>query len=69
MVKSEIKPTEDPDYVPIDFDDEETFRYGLRYEEFIAPMVKTIQMLNSEINDLKQEIKSLKEKIEKEENI
>lgn len=63
LVKSEIKPSDDPDYVPIDFNDDNTFKYGLRYEEFIAPMVKTIQMMDNEIKDLKREIELLQEKI------
>lgn len=57
LVKSELKPSDDSEYTPIDFNDEETFRYGLRYEEFIAPMVKTIQYLNDKINHLEDEIK------------
>lgn len=56
LVKREAKPEEADDYVPIDFSDEETFQYGLRYEEFIAPMVKTIQHLNKEIKELKKEL-------------
>lgn len=65
LVKSEIKPSDDPNYVPIDFNNDSTFKYGLRYEEFIAPMVKTIQMMNNEIKDLKEELELLKEKIAK----
>ena len=34
--------------------------YGLRYEEFIAPLIKTVQLQQKEIDELKQEIKLLK---------
>lgn len=34
--------------------------YGLRYEEFIAPMIKTIQMQQAEIDFLKKEVAELK---------
>ena len=34
--------------------------YGLRYEEFIAPLIKTVQIQQEEIEDLKEEIKRLK---------
>lgn len=43
-------------HVPIDFQDESTYYYGLRYEEFISPMIKTIQQLNKEIQELKEQI-------------
>ena len=36
------------------------YTYGLRYEEFIAPMIKTIQLQQEEINDLKSTVKNLK---------
>lgn len=42
---------------------EEQVRYGLRYEEFIAPIIKTIQIQEEEIKNLKKEIKELKEQI------
>jgi hypothetical protein len=41
-------------------DVEGEYVYGLRYEEFIAPMIKTIQMQQKEIDSLKQEIAELK---------
>ena len=31
-------------------------RYGLRYEEFIAPLIKTVQLMQDEINDLRSRI-------------
>ena len=34
--------------------------YGLRYEEFIAPMIKTIQMQQQEIDELKSELAEIK---------
>lgn len=62
LVKHENTDRDSQDYIPIDFDNEETFRYGLRYEEFIAPMVKTIQYLNKEIEELKAELEHIKSK-------
>ena len=38
-------------------------KYDLRYEEFIAPMIKVIQKQNREIEDLRNEISELKELI------
>ena len=35
------------------------YLYGLRYEEFIAPLIKTVQMQQTEINELKAQIKLL----------
>ena len=46
----------------IDFSDDSTYTYGLRYDEFIAPMVATIQDLYKQVDALKEEIKELKEK-------
>ncbi len=63
LVKSEILSSDDPNYVPIDFDDDNTFRYNLRYEEFIAPMVKTIQMQNKKIQCLEKAYEELKSKM------
>lgn len=37
--------------------------YGLRYEEFIAPIIKTEQLQQEDINSLKEEISLLKEEI------
>lgn len=37
------------------------YTYGLRYEEFIAPLIKTVQMQQEEIDGLKSEIKEIKE--------
>lgn len=37
--------------------------YGLRYEEFIAPMIKTIQMQQQEIDTLKSELAEIKAKL------
>lgn len=34
--------------------------YGLRYDEFIAPMIKTIQMQQQEIDELKQQLAEIK---------
>ena len=48
----------------IDFSDNTTYTYGLRYDEFIAPMVATIQDLYKQVDALKAEIKELKQKIE-----
>lgn len=50
------------DGVEVDFDNEETYQCGLRYDEFIAPMVATIQDLYKQVDTLKEEIKELKEK-------
>ena len=62
MIKGEIKPKEDDDYTPVDFADENTFRYGLRYDEFIAPMIKTIQYLQKEIESLSNKISTMENK-------
>ena len=56
LVKNAIGTTDDKDYTPINYNDENTFYYGLRYEEFISPMVKTIQQLHQEIEELKEQI-------------
>ncbi len=40
--------------VPINFDDDNTYTYALRYEEFIAPIVATIQSQHIDINELKE---------------
>lgn len=37
--------------------------YGLRYEEFIAPLIKTVQMQQDMIDRLNSEIKRIKERI------
>lgn len=34
--------------------------YGLRYEEFIAPLIKTVQLQQKEIDELKKEVELLK---------
>ena len=62
LIKGEIKPKEDDDYTPVDFADENTFRYGLRYDEFIAPMIKTIQYLQKEIESLSNKISTMENK-------
>ena len=61
IVKSEKLISDDPNYVPIDFENEDTYYYGLRYEEFIAPMVKTIQYQQKEIERLEERISVLEE--------
>lgn len=38
--------------------------YGLRYEEFIAPLIKTVQIQQTEIDTLKQEVDLLKQEID-----
>ena len=65
IVKSEKLTSDDPSYVPIDFENEDTYYYGLRYEEFIAPMVKTIQYQQKEIERLEERITVLEEQIQK----
>lgn len=60
LIKSEIGTTDDEDYVPVNFDDENTYQYGLRYEEFIAPIITTIQNLNDRIKKLETEIETLR---------
>lgn len=62
LIKGEIKPKDDDDYTPVDLTDENTFRYGLRYEEFIAPMIKTIQYLQKEIESLNNKISTMENK-------
>lgn len=41
---------------------EEGYDYGLRYEEFIAPMVKMIQIQQNEIQELKEKLSKLENK-------
>ena len=38
--------------------DKESDKYGLRYEEFIAPMIKAIQELSAEVTSLKQQLEN-----------
>lgn len=42
-------------------DDKETdeYLYGLRYEEFISPLIKMVQMQQKEIEELKERIEKL----------
>ena len=40
------------------------FEYGLRYDEFIAPMIKVIQSQHEEIETLKQETADLKQQMQ-----
>ena len=46
-------------------ENEDTYYYGLRYEEFIAPMVKTIQYQQKEIERLEERISVLEEQLQK----
>ena len=43
----------------VEKDNEQNTLYGLRYEEFIAPMIKTIQLQQQEIEELKQRVEKL----------
>ena len=45
-------------------DIEGEYTYGLRYEEFIAPLIKTVQIQQTEIDTLKQEVELLKQEID-----
>ena len=72
IVKSESMSNDDPDYVSINFEDDSTYYYGLRYEEFISPIVKTIQKQQEDIKSLQEknrkkdeEITMLKERLDK----
>lgn len=38
----------------LDFKNEETYRTGLRYAEFIAPLIKAVQELSKQVEELKQ---------------
>ena len=42
--------------------------YGLRYEEFIAPMIKTIQIQKIDIDEQQTELEELKSRLDKLEN-
>lgn len=55
LVKSDRLDNGEGSYTPVNLSDENTYNYGLRYEELIAPMIKTIQKLNTEIQELKGE--------------
>lgn len=48
-------------YKPI----EGEYNYGLRYDEFISPMIKVIQDQENRIESLESEVKDLKEKLSK----
>ena len=39
------------------------YRYGLRYEEFMAPAIKTIQLQQEELNELRTELDELKNEL------
>ena len=39
------------------------YRYGLRYEEFMAPAIKTIQLLQNQVDTQQQEIDELKQQL------
>ena len=39
------------------------YRYGLRYEEFMAPAIKTIQLQQEELNELRTELAELKNEL------
>ena len=39
------------------------YRYGLRYEEFMAPAIKTIQLLQNQVDAQQQEIDELKQQL------
>ena len=41
------------------------YRYGLRYEEFIAPLIKTTQLQQKELDEKEERIKNLEERISK----
>ncbi|MBP5596406.1 MAG: tail fiber domain-containing protein [Pseudobutyrivibrio sp.] len=49
--------TKTPDFKYLD-----DYRYGLRYEEFIAPLIKTVQLQQQEIEELKHRIDILEGK-------
>lgn len=49
----------------VEEDGEEKTIYGLRYTEFIAPLIKTVQLQQQEIDELKKEVQELKELIKK----
>jgi len=55
LIKS---PKTDEDGNPI----EGEYRYGLRYDEFIAPLIKMCQNLQNEVTELRAEIETLKNK-------
>lgn len=46
-------------------DIEGEFEYSLRYEEFISPLIKMVQIQQKEMDGLKAEIEKLKEKMQK----
>lgn len=60
LVKSESISSDDQDYVPVDFSNKKTFQYGLRYDEFIAPIIKTIQYLNDRVSNLENKLKLIR---------
>ena len=39
------------------------YTYGLRYEEFIAPLIKTVQLQDNKINELESTVESMKSEI------
>ena len=52
----ELSPVLDKDSNPI-------YEYGLRYEEFVAPLIKTIQAQQCKIDSLEKRIQKLEDMI------
>lgn len=48
---------------------ENEYEYALRYEEFISPIIKMLQILNDKIDNQQQEINRLKQEIKKLKNM
>lgn len=63
FVKSPLEELDEKTGECIPVTDEEgnpKYRYGLRYEEFIAPLIKTVQEQQKQIDELKRQIEILK---------
>lgn len=53
------------DFAGVVVPNEDTKTYGLRYEEFIAPLIKVVQEQNKKINDLESRLEKLEELLNK----
>ena len=59
ITKSPISIETDDNFKFVDLDDDSTFTYGLRYEEFISPIVLLLQKQHKQIIELKNRISEL----------
>lgn len=57
-----VEATQDPENPSVNFETKEgEFDYSLRYEEFIAPLIKMVQIQQKEIDELRTRVSKLEE--------